>query len=688
MEEDSLPKTPSHSAGFLDPICSSTPLAETCESTSTSPMLEASRIDVETSLEDTSERESVETFITSTCGCKIGPKSSPCSSVLSRDTIVKYRMESLELTRDELDLVVLAQIRACRSVASQPSSRRTNHEKSTDCRSRTKYYVHGLEVCRQTFMFLHCIGHKRLENLLKHFEQIGLNTCVHGNTKRLPVTTLFFEDTNRLVAFITNYARVHAMPLPGRLPGHKDKVMVLPSDITKVFVYSKYRQACDANNWTLVRRTKFYDVWQHLLPHISVSTPSTDLCFTCQQNNLSIQKSACLSEEEKAERLASAQEHILHAKTEREYYNCQVESAQTSCTSSEESGEPPRIAHYSYDFAQQIHYPYDAQQTGPEYFKTARKCGLFGVCNDGINKQVLYLVDEAENPGKGADCVISLIHHYIETYGHGEKCLYLHADNCVGQNKNNANIQYLMWRVLKEKEESIELSFMLVGHTKFSPDRHFGTFKKAFRVSSVSSLVEIVSVVERSTTNIPQVIRDVSGKVLVPFYEWSTYLSKIFCTIPNITSYHNFRISSSKPGIVSTYQFSDSLKGVEIDIMKPGILPTSLPTCMPEKTYIPGLDLKRQWYLYENIRMHCKSNLTADLTCPKPSAPKPSATKPSAPKPSVPSLSTSQSETTTSTPKRNTSNALEPDRLSGKRKRTCSVCKQPGHTKKSCPVNQ
>ena len=28
-----------------------------------------------------------------------------------------------------------------------------------------------------------------------------------------------------------------------------------------------------------------------------------------------------------------------------------------------------------------------------------------------------YLIDEAENPGKGADCIVSLLHHYLEKYG-------------------------------------------------------------------------------------------------------------------------------------------------------------------------------------------------------------------------------------------------------------------------------
>ena len=45
---------------------------------------------------------------------------------------------------------------------------------------------------------------------------------------------------------------------------------------------------------------------------------------------------------------------------------------------------------------------------GPDYFKTARKCGLFGVCNDGKGQQVNYLIDKAQNSGKGADCVITV----------------------------------------------------------------------------------------------------------------------------------------------------------------------------------------------------------------------------------------------------------------------------------------
>lgn len=93
--------------------------------------------------------------------------------------------------------------------------------------------------------------------------------------------------------------------------------------------------------------------------------------------------------------------------------------------------------------------------------------------------------------------------------------MYLHTDNYVGQNKNNASVQYLVWRVLNGYEESIELSFMLVGHTKFSPDRYFGLFKKAFRRSSISTLAEISAIAERATNSgqiVPQLIHDVAVK--------------------------------------------------------------------------------------------------------------------------------------------------------------------------------
>ena len=60
----------------------------------------------------------------------------------------------------------------------------------------------------------------------------------------------------------------------------------------------------------------------------------------------------------------------------------------------------PGCVHYSFDFAQQVHYLHNPLQPGPIYFfKTALKCAIFGVCCEGIPRQVNYLIDEAFNMG-------------------------------------------------------------------------------------------------------------------------------------------------------------------------------------------------------------------------------------------------------------------------------------------------
>ena len=108
-----------------------------------------------------------------------------------------------------------------------------------------------------------------------------------------------------------------------------------------------------------------------------------------------------------------------------------------------------------------------------------------------------YLIEEGMVAGKGANKVISLLHHFLEHQSLGERSVYLHADNCSGQNKNNWMVQvltkrditckyilrmlftqHLVWRVLSGLHQSITLSFMMVGHTKFAPDWYFGLVKR------------------------------------------------------------------------------------------------------------------------------------------------------------------------------------------------------------------
>ena len=87
---------------------------------------------------------------------------------------------------------------------------------------------------------------------------------------------------------------------------------------------------------------------------------------------------------------------------------------------------------------------------------------------------------------------------------------------------------------------------MLAGHTKFAPDQLFGLINRKYHRSTVSSMIELQRVVNESTIagqNIPQLVRDVHGRQQVVWYKWSAHLLQFFKTIPNIHSYHSFRVS-------------------------------------------------------------------------------------------------------------------------------------------------
>ena len=97
--------------------------------------------------------------------------------------------------------------------------------------------------------------------------------------------------------------------------------------------------------------------------------------------------------------------------------------------------------HYSFDYAQQVHYPSDLMQPGPIYFLTPQKCTVFGVACEALSRQINFLTDKGGDCDKVANAVVSRIHYFFDHHGFGERDVYLHAHNYTGQNKNICMIQ-------------------------------------------------------------------------------------------------------------------------------------------------------------------------------------------------------------------------------------------------------
>ena len=321
-------------------------------------------------------------------------------------------------------------------------------------------------------------------------------------------------------------------------------------------------------------------------------------------------------------------------------------------------------AHYSFDYAQQVHFPSDPMQPGPVCFLTPRKCSVFGVNLEAIPRQVNFLTDEAGSCGKGSNVVVSQLHYFFKHHGLGEKEVFLHADNCSGQNKNSTMLHYLAWRTLTNQHTSVTLSFLIVGHTKFAPDWCFGLFKRKFRNTKVSCLDGIARIVDESAhCNHAQLVSLEDGSVIVPTYDWIDFFASRFKKFPGIKKLQHFRFSSSEPGCVFTKEYSDSDTEEKVQLLKNPWAPDS--SELPRVIVPKGLSPTRQWHLHDQIRQFCSDD-DKDKTCPLPSIPKPSSCECSP----VPN-SDSPVPTLLASPPR--------------KKRCCGLCKQEGHNSRTCP---
>ena len=486
---------------------------------------------IDSSETDLSEKAKVNAFYSNTCQCKFGENEQACSRSITISDFLDSRNNCHELSSMELDFVILGAIQSSLNCSDVSASGRTEKNRKL---SRMSFFFHGKRICRKTFLFLHCISKNKFCSLVKHYQDNGLSLRVHGNKKRLPSWIVPSETVEKVVKYILNIAEEQALLLPGRVPGFKrTDVRLLPSVLTKHRLWKTYCEICTSQGDRSVGYSKFCDLWNQLCPFVLIMRPATDLCWTCQKNNNLIQKSANLPENQKVEAVRNQEEHLRLTAGERDFYKkCCQESKESVGRNLQEidftMGREPcsyqGTVHYSYDYAQQLHYPSDPLQPGPIYFKTPRKCLIFGVCCEAIPRQVNFLIDENVLTGKGANSTISYVHFYFERHCLGETEAQVHADNCGAQNKNSAFIWYYLWRVMNGLHETINYNFLLPGHTKFSPGWCFGLLKQKTRKTFISSLFDIArSVEESATVNVAELVGLHNGTVLIPTYDWVTF---------------------------------------------------------------------------------------------------------------------------------------------------------------------
>ena len=91
------------------------------------------------SIEDAKERQAVNDFDARGCSCTLGKLEISCSKQLSTSLIESTRQDCLDLTRNELNPIILSQIHSHQNIDDVGS---TSHHTA-----RSNFYIHGLQLC-------------------------------------------------------------------------------------------------------------------------------------------------------------------------------------------------------------------------------------------------------------------------------------------------------------------------------------------------------------------------------------------------------------------------------------------------------------------------------------------------------------------------------------------------------------
>ena len=494
----------------------------------------------------------IERILSAGCSCSL-----LCLSQFDTREVFLLHLALSEMEKSEKDMFLLGKLQAVSKTQDDARhARKANPGKRK--RVTCDYCYDGTRsVCKDGFLFLHDLGGKHLKNLQKHLKDNGPKPREHGLVGRPPATTYPFDVVNDAVRFLKIFAEIHGIPQPAAPRGRANNPPIyLPASLNYKIVHSKYVEACQMKNpgIMLLALKTFVNVWKKCLPDVVFMTPRTDVCVYCE--NFRSKLKEAVAEEEKVKVTSEFSSHLEEAQKERDFYITSMKKAESTLKSHKKG--TLSYAHYTFDFAQCVHIPHHARQVGPLYFKTPRKIQIFGICCDSNKKQHNYLIDEdcciGTNGTKthGPNSVISMLDHYFANHGLNETTCHLHCDNCVGQNKNNCVMGYLVWRTITGKNKDITISFMRVGHTRCLVDGHFGLIKKIYRQSDTDTLAQMGEVVQRSSTN------NIAQLCPWEWRDWDSFIKKLFKRIPSITKYQHFRFSAAEPGKVFVRQSCSS----------------------------------------------------------------------------------------------------------------------------------
>jgi hypothetical protein len=238
--------------------------------------------------------------------------------------------------------------------------------------------------------------------------------------------------------------------------------------------------------------------------------------------------------------LLAAALHVRQARAMRAFVNSKIDESRRD--RAEKTQHTDRTYTFIADYCQNMELPhFGNEQPGETYYLTPAKLEGFGVADvsylgdDGSDADHLYFHCYQEGYGaKGGLNVASMIVKTMNKIGvlkHDDsgapvrgKELNIVMDNCGGQNKNNFVLLLAPYLVEMGYFKTVNMLFLVVGHTKNVCDRRFNNLKQEYHRSQVFTIDQAVGILGRS--------KHVTVWKIDPDNDWKDYAS--FLLLPYV----------------------------------------------------------------------------------------------------------------------------------------------------------
>ncbi|KAK7603319.1 hypothetical protein V9T40_003318 [Parthenolecanium corni] len=426
-----------------------------------------------------------------------------------------------------------------------------------------------IPVCKRTFMRLFSLSQCRLQLLIERVKKGEVSFVSHaGKNPRSHVRQRKYNEETR------NAVIMHVMQFPREVSHYsraKASGEYLSPDLNVTRLHAKFKED---NPGTVLSQRNYRRTFKQYFWNLSFHRPRTDTCMTCDKFQI-----AKRGEPHNLKHITGHETHLRQADTARK-------TMFQHMTATREPDSQTFVA--AMDLEKVLFVP--TLTHSQMYY--SRQLSVFNLClHAGDTRQGHMFVWHEGTAGRGGNEIGSCLFKFLLSRVIAKRHVEVWCDNCCGQNKNQMLLLVLMYMIATKRYDSIELHFLVSGHSYMPCDQDFAIIEKRKKFVQAMVPSEIKDVIATAKLEQPFAVTDMAPEDFYDFRKVAHKLLNILkLKISSLTAVRVTHSSLRENTILTKTTYRNSEEWLAVKVNKRHIkLLQDIPLNMPRITHPPVL---------------------------------------------------------------------------------------------------